>query len=1045
MINIRISKSRFVFFSSTLVICIGIMVMIGWVAHISILTSFISGYSTMKANTAFGLILVGVSLLVQISPPAKKAFFLARILSTFIIALGFLSLAQDIFNLNLYFDEVLITDLQARLSGNTSPGRMSPITAICFIAIGIFLLANVSKNRKVVLISQWFTHLVTFLSFLAIVGYLFNVPVFYKLSFLTSMAVHTALCFFIVSIAASLIHPTLGISGLFNGNKFANIMARKLFSQMTIAILILTFFRIEADRFKLISVEFGIVLFAISFIIVSLFLIWRTSEAINKSDLKKSRAELNFARIKIFLNTTPDPIVIIDSSGVIQLANDRTEQVFGYPKDELIGRDFNILVPERFRKNSLDGLYDYSISTVIESGNSGRGLFALGKDGLEIPVEVNLSPFEENGIQYISAAIRDVSERRKIDSALKISEERNRIFIEQSPNAIAMYDTEMRLMAVSKKWISDYKLEDREIIGLTHYEIFPEIGEDWKKIHNDCLLGAINTCDAAVFEREDGTTQWITWDVRPWYASEDLIGGIIMYTADITVSKEKDAERRKIENILERSNQVAKIAHWEVDVKTGKASWSKMANEIYELPDNYQPDRESTLKFYKNGPNLDRLLTAVEDSTKSGKPYDLELELVTAKGNHKWIRIIGDAEFQKGICVRRLGIFQDITKTKKIEEDVNRINEELNAILNSGYVSIIGTDPNGLITHFSSGAEKLLQYKSSEMVGIQSPEILHVQEEVKLRGRELTEHYGREISGFSVFIEPALTGNFDSHEWSYVRKDGTIFPVQLVVTAIRNSNGEISGFLGVATDISDIKKAEKELLQLMRITSGQNERLKNFAHIVSHNLRSHAGNFAMMLDLLSEEEPEIAEHEYIKLVKKASDNLTETIANLNEVVLMNTSVEQNLVQIELKHAVTAAIHNVSTLIKNAEVEITNDVEDGIKVLGVSAYIDSIVLNFITNGIKYRAPDRPAKIKLSSHQEDSWVVLTVEDNGIGIDLIRNGSKLFGMYKTFHPNPDARGIGLFITKNQVEALGGKIEVTSKVNEGTTFKIFLKNEKS
>ncbi|TCD01288.1 PAS domain S-box protein [Pedobacter psychroterrae] len=1038
MINIRTSQNRFVFFAATLVIGIGVLVMIGWFAHIPILTSFINGYATMKINTAFGLILLGSALLIQIVLQNKKWLFLARIFSLLTIALGTLTLAQDIFNINLKLDEIFTSDFDATLKGNPNPGRMSPIAAICFVAMGTFLLAHLSQKIIYRLIAQWSTHLVTFFTFLAIVGYLFNVPVFYKLSFLTSMAVHTSLCLFVLSISASLIHPSLGISGIFTGTRLGNVMARKLFMQMTIAVLILTFLRIESDRLKLVSVEFGIVLFAISFIMVSLFLIWRTAEAMNKSDLKKSKAEFNFAQIKAFLNSTPDPILILNSSGIIQLVNDRTEMVFGYSKDELIGRNINILVPERFRNSQ-------SMTKLLDSVIDESELFALSKDGLEIPVEVNLSPFEANELDFISASIRDVSERRKIMSALKTSEKRNRIFIEQSPNAIAMYDADMQLMAASKKWITDYQIEDREIIGRTHYEIFPEIGEDWKKIHNDCLKGAIHTCDEAEFEREDGSTQWITWDVRPWYASEDHIGGIIMYTADITVSKQKDAERRKIENILERSNQVAKIAHWEIDAKTGKVSWSKLANEIYELPDNYQPDRESILKFYKKGPNLDKLLLAVEESKKKGKSYDLEVELVTAKGNNKWIRIIGDAEFKKGFCIRRLGIFQDITKTKKIEEDIIRINEELNVVLNSGHVSIIGTDPNGVITHFSSGAEKLLLYQKSEMVGIQSPEILHLQTEVELRGSELSTHYGREISGFDVFTEPVRTGSFDSHEWSYVRKDGTIFPVQLVVTALRNGNGEIYGFLGVATDISDIKKAEKELVQLMEITNGQNERLKNFAHIVSHNLRSHAGNFAMMLDLLAQEEPEIAEHEYIKLVKKASDNLTETIANLNEVVLMNTAVEQNLVPIELKHAVSAAIQNVSILIKDAEITITNDVEDEVKVLGVSAYIDSIVLNFITNGIKYRALDRPGIIKLSSHKENNWVVLTVEDNGVGIDLIKHGAKLFGMYKTFHPNPDARGIGLFITKNQVEALGGKIDVSSVVNEGTIFKIFLKHEKS
>lgn len=156
---------------------------------------------------------------------------------------------------------------------------------------------------------------------------------------------------------------------------------------------------------------------------------------------------------------------------------------------------------------------------------------------------------------------------------------------------------------------------------------------------------------------------------------------------------------------------------------------------------------------------------------------------------------------------------------------------------------------------------------------------------------------------------------------------------------------------------------------------------------------------------------------------------------------MNTAVEQNLIPINLKHVVSTAIHNVSTLLKDAEVTITNTVDADLKIMGISAYMDSIVLNFITNGIKYRSLERASEIHVSSSVQDKWVVLIIKDNGMGIDLEKYGTKLFGMYKTFHSNPNARGIGLFITKNQIEALGGKVEVVSTVNEGTTFKIFLK----
>ena len=119
-------------------------------------------------------------------------------------------------------------------------------------------------------------------------------------------------------------------------------------------------------------------------------------------------------------------------------------------------------------------------------------------------------------------------------------EQYNKIFIEQAPTAIAMLDKDMRYIAVSQRWISDYKMEGKEIIGRSHYDIFPEIGEDWKINHQKCLNGAIDICEEAPFKRADGTIQWIYWDVRPWYISEGEIGGLLMHTGDITPQKERE-------------------------------------------------------------------------------------------------------------------------------------------------------------------------------------------------------------------------------------------------------------------------------------------------------------------------------------------------------------------------------------------------------------------------------------------------------------------------------------------------------------------------
>lgn len=766
----------------------------------------------------------------------------------------------------------------------------------------------------------------------------------------------------------------------------------------------------------------------------------------NISDTKVLERSLIAAenRFKGLLENAAEPILITDDRGIIQIANHQACTVFGYLSQELKGKNIEAFIPD-------DENESCSVKSLLvsEKGlqllSSGLEFTGVRFNGQKFPLEVGISPILLKDGLCIALSIRDISRQKEAERQLLESNERNRIFIEQAPNAIAMFDTEMCYLAASKKWLQDYHITDKEVVGRSHYDMFPEIGEDWKQIHRDCLKGSVNQCDEAAFERADGSVQWITWDVRPWYLADNLIGGLLMYTADITPLKQKEAEKRNIEEILDKTNEIARIGTWEVDLINNKVKWSRVIREIHEVADNYEPQLVDAINFFKEGKSRDLISSAVENAITKGTMYDLEVELLTAKGNIRWARAIGQAEIKNDKCIRLYGVFQDIDEVKRSKEALFSLNGELNSILNAGYVSIIGTDENGLITHFNKGAEIMLQYAANEMTGIQTPQIIHLPEEIINRGKELSESYGYEITGFDAFVEVARREEFESREWTYVRKDGSTFPVQLVVTAIKDATGNITGFLGVGTDISGIKNAERELKSLLQITTDQNDRLKNFAHIVSHNLRSHTGNIDMTLDLFIEEHPEVADNEFIRLLKMALENLKDTIANLNEVALMNTSFSAEFDPINLAEAIDFAANAVHQLSKEAGVEVINNVDKEIMAMGIPAYTDSILLNFITNGVKYRSLERPGRILFSAMHVNKYVVLTIEDNGLGIDLKRNAAKLFGMYKTFHGNKDARGIGLFITKNQIEAMGGKIEVHSEVNKGTTFKIYLKNEKS
>ncbi|MFD1551107.1 hypothetical protein DNU06_04085 [Putridiphycobacter roseus] len=387
----------------------------------------------------------------------------------------------------------------------------------------------------------------------------------------------------------------------------------------------------------------------------------------------------------------------------------------------------------------------------------------------------------------------------------------------------------------------------------------------------------------------------------------------------------------------------------------------------------------------------------------------------------------------------------DITAAKKAEIKLKELFSKNQAILDaSTEVTIIGTDNEGIIQTFNKGAENMLGYTMKELVNKHSASIIHKKEEIISRGEELSATYQKKISGFDIFIYEANKFGSDVREWTYLNKNGNELTVLLNITPI-HTDGRIIGYLGIGTDITAIKKAEKELKNILSLTENQNERLQNFAYIVSHNLRSHSGNLTSLLELFLDENPKFQELEIIQMLALSANNLKDTISHLSEVALLQDSSQEEFYPIQLQASINNAINNVSALAIEKQIEIQNNVGSSITILGLNAYVDSVLLNFLTNGIKYRAENRKSFIKLSSKIEKKYVVLTIEDNGLGIDLKRHGKKLFGMYKTFHKHEEARGLGLFITKNQIEAMGGYVEVESTVDQGTTFKIYFINEKN
>src|SRR5208337_130393 len=201
------------------------------------------------------------------------------------------------------------------------------------------------------------------------------------------------------------------------------------------------------------------------------------------------------------------------------------------------------------------------------------------KDGTIFPVALRAFLLRDDTGQPagLGTIVRDITERKRAEETLRESEEKLRLFIRHAPAALAMFDRDMHYIAASRRWIADYHLEDREILGRSYYEILPEIPDSWKAVHSRGLAGEVVHADEDRFVRADGTVQWLTWEVRPWFTADNTIGGIVIFSEDIT-------ERKKQEQALQIANQKLNLMN--------TVAWHDIYNKISGLQGYVELSRE---------------------------------------------------------------------------------------------------------------------------------------------------------------------------------------------------------------------------------------------------------------------------------------------------------------------------------------------------------------------------------------------------------------------------------------------------------------------
>lgn len=370
---------------------------------------------------------------------------------------------------------------------------------------------------------------------------------------------------------------------------------------------------------------------------------------------------------------------------------------------------------------------------------------------------------------------------------------------------------------------------------------------------------------------------------------------------------------------------------------------------------------------------------------------------------------------------------EDITERKASEKLILDARIRTESLINTIDGIVWECEIKNLAFSFiSQKVEKILGYTPEEWLASDTFWIDHIYEEDK----QWT------LNFCASKTEQNLNHDF---EYRMIAKDGSIVWLRDIVNIVME-NGKAVSLRGIMIDITKTKEAEKELNDSFNLVTEQNKRLLNFSYIVSHNLRSHTSNISSIMDLIEISESEQERNEMIQLLKSISNSLNETMLHLNEVINIRTNIGLVSESLNLKQYIDNAQNVLAEQITLNDVSITTDIPKIVMVNYNPAYLESILYNIISNSIRYRHPERKPAISIKWIIENDLTILQISDNGVGIDLVKNADKIFGMYKTFSNNSDAKGIGLFITKNQIDAMGGNITVESEPNIGTTFKIYI-----
>ncbi|HWJ18723.1 MAG TPA: PAS domain S-box protein, partial [Geobacterales bacterium] len=514
------------------------------------------------------------------------------------------------------------------------------------------------------------------------------------------------------------------------------------------------------------------------------------------------------------VNSSFDAIIGKTLEGTVTSWNPAAAKLFGYDPGEMIGASIRRLIPVDRQDEEDQMLSRIKTGEQVESYETVR----LRKNGDPIDVFLTSSPIwgPDGKIIGASKIVRDVTSQKKAAETLRQSEERLRLFVEQAPAAIAMFDRNMRYMACSDRWLPVHGRTEQSVIGRSHYEVFPEIPEGWKEVHRRGMAGEVVCSEEDAFPRADGRTQWVRWELRPWLTGDQTVGGITIMAEDVTERVEAVRALRENELRTRLAQEAAKVGTWELRLADNLSQWSQNIWGLYGLkPGHCTPSFESwTSSIHPD--DRERNTKSLREAVAIGREYEVQWRVNLPEGEpERWLlsrgRPVTDAN---GVPERYIGVVIDITEQKRAEEALQKAEErerqkreELEAVLAALPVAVIITkDAASVEMTGNQAAHELLRVPVNSSLSKSAPP-----EQVPNNFEMFSK--GRLLSTDELPIQKAASTKTIVHaeelEIRFAEGDSRIALCNAL--PLFDAEGGVRGVVCVLTDITELKRTEAAL------------------------------------------------------------------------------------------------------------------------------------------------------------------------------------------------------------------------------------------